>query len=658
MPVVATLGTLLGLLPGVVQVGDVVVIEGDDQITLRLGDGSYTLEDPATQDRAHYPALIAERFLASYPDEYDGIAIFTSFEYASSYSGVAICGEQVSGLGSSLAACPGTAGRLLSVTVLKNTSAYADPDFGDDSFVYVAAHEWGHSWVSFYPFRDPVTGAVSHELLSPDGAHWSMAAQSEGSFVGGVNWRDNGDGTLTMVDLSARYGSLDLYGMGLLAPAEVPPFFIVRRADGLPIDSAGAGITVTGTRLDLTIDDIIAAAGPRLPAWSGIPRRFRQAFVLVTEPGQTAADVMDQVALLERLRQLWEDRFADETRGRASMCTAVDGGCPASSAVVEDLRIEGVLDPGGAAMAVVTFRNNRLEPTTEATGRLEAVGAAPGLTLPPPHTLSAIPSGGQIEDRFPIAVTAAACGTTTTLVARGDVEGREWSRSLEVRPGLVEGPVEEFAADHGWQADADGTDTATAGRWGRGIPEWANGHGGPGDPAWFTGLGEHWFDGGVAGGATTLVSAAYDVSTVYRPVLRYFLYYNALDTTTGQFTPVDESHLRVEVSIDGGASYRLLQAVSGSLSGWVRQEVALDPVVEPDADTVRFRFIADDDLGAERIVVAGIDGVALLGQSDACRDETDPGGCGCHAGNDGPAVWLGPLAVLGLFRPSRRRRRQ
>ena len=44
----------------------------------------------------------------------------------------------------------------------------------------------------------------------------------------GYAWTDNGDGTFT-VDRAqpARYGNLDLYGMGLMPADEVPPFFFI-----------------------------------------------------------------------------------------------------------------------------------------------------------------------------------------------------------------------------------------------------------------------------------------------------------------------------------------------------------------------------------------------------------------------------------------------
>jgi large repetitive protein len=99
----------------------------------------------------------------------------------------------------------------------------------------------------------------------------------------------------------------------------VPPFFVVRAPAGTTVDPARdpeVGVSFTGTRKDVTVEDVVAALGPRRPATAAAPRGFRQAFVLVAvgEPA-AAADV----AKVEQIRAAWEPFFVRSTEGRGSV---------------------------------------------------------------------------------------------------------------------------------------------------------------------------------------------------------------------------------------------------------------------------------------------------------------------------------------------------
>ncbi|MGH9391734.1 MAG: FtsX-like permease family protein, partial [Vicinamibacteria bacterium] len=66
------------------------------------------------------------------------------------------------------------------------------------------------------------------------------------------------------VETVSRYSRLDLYLMGLAEASEVAPFFVVTGASatlfGEPLDNESTpreGIVITGTRTDLTIDEVI-----------------------------------------------------------------------------------------------------------------------------------------------------------------------------------------------------------------------------------------------------------------------------------------------------------------------------------------------------------------------------------------------------------------
>ena len=81
------------------------------------------------------------------------------------------------------------------------------------------------------------------------------------------------------------YPPLDQYLMGLRAPAEVPPRFPVR----IPVSDRECGpqigVSFNGHRRDIRVEEFIDAEGRRTPDHTVSQRRFRFAFLLVTQAG-------------------------------------------------------------------------------------------------------------------------------------------------------------------------------------------------------------------------------------------------------------------------------------------------------------------------------------------------------------------------------------
>jgi hypothetical protein len=130
---------------------------------------------------------------------------------------------------------------------------------------------------------------------------------------------DRGNGRFETVDFARGYSALDQYAMGLRTAAEVPPFFHVAVPDDFRPNRAfksssapEAGITFTGERRDVKIDDVVRAMGPRVPALG--PPVFRQAFVLVAD-GPDAATA-SRVATVARIRSRFGSYFDAATGGR------------------------------------------------------------------------------------------------------------------------------------------------------------------------------------------------------------------------------------------------------------------------------------------------------------------------------------------------------
>jgi hypothetical protein len=192
------------------------------------------------------------------------------------------------------------------------------------------AHEMGHRWAAF------VSAKVGDEAIPLGPTHWARGLQAvvpfpylrptEASIMGGGVWLDNFDGTYTQLDddyyvPATGYSYLDLYLMGLISPAEVPDFFILRNlvpagkdADGHPIFKAD--------RTKVTIRDVIAAEGPRVPDVGKSQRKFNTGMVIVVQHG--AAPSSELIERANGIRKQWMEYFSITTGRRASMTTNPD----------------------------------------------------------------------------------------------------------------------------------------------------------------------------------------------------------------------------------------------------------------------------------------------------------------------------------------------
>jgi hypothetical protein len=191
-------------------------------------------------------------------------------------------------------------------------------------------HEMGHRWAAF------ISAKVGGETIPlGDGAHWVMGLQAqvafpyqrptEASAMGGGVWQDNFDGTFTQLDdnyyvPATGWSHLDLYLMGLIAPSEVPDFFILRNLVAAGREATGRPI-FKADRTKITIQDVIAVEGPRLPDVDHSQKKFNTGMVVVVEHGTKPS-----LELIERtngIRLRWMDYWETTTGHRASMTTKV-----------------------------------------------------------------------------------------------------------------------------------------------------------------------------------------------------------------------------------------------------------------------------------------------------------------------------------------------
>jgi hypothetical protein len=311
--------------------GCIAVLEDDDGSIIDATDGSSISFTTA-----------AQRFYQTHGDDYDFLMFFPNFDHPHG-SFHQLVFNDIDGLGSGRPtgfnnrASYNAATRLQSINNYVNFTTFPnDPEArignNNDSTLSLLAQEVGHRWAAFARHA-----AGDDSLLGRSGSHWSyyFHAPSTGprggaSSLEGNAWMDNGDGTFTTLSQTDGFSELDQYLMGLRASSAVSPmWFIQSPSGGLGKASGGTPYrphieladTVNGTRVDITINDIIDANGARDPSAAESPKGLRQAFILLAEGG-TAVPQAD-IDQLDAVRTAWEGYFAQETDGLGSVDTCI-----------------------------------------------------------------------------------------------------------------------------------------------------------------------------------------------------------------------------------------------------------------------------------------------------------------------------------------------
>jgi hypothetical protein len=274
---------------------------------------------------------VTRRFLATHPDEFDNLIIFTdtqlltdAFAYQLSIS------NSLQGLNIpqfDYSSEYGTRGKLQSLCNMDALAKYPDDPrekvLGENSTVTVIGQEFGHRWLAFLEFRDH-TSRRSRALLGRDSAHWSFFFDSDGSVLEGNDIVDLGNGRFRTAAAVERYSLLDQYAMGLVDHIQVPPFHYVQSPTNVvPFRTATSapqvGVTFDGTRREVRMEDVIAVMGPRVPSAADSPRVYRQAFIYITSGGRTVE--RDEVQKVDRIRLAWEQFLSAATDSRMQVDT-------------------------------------------------------------------------------------------------------------------------------------------------------------------------------------------------------------------------------------------------------------------------------------------------------------------------------------------------
>lgn len=177
---------------------------------------------------------------------------------------------------------------------------------------YIMGQEFGHQWLAHSYFAN-AQGIRSNRMLGNECSHWSFYLHTGNSPMEGLPWVDNGDGTFTAETkpffqnraYDFEYSDLELYLMGFLPGERVAPFFLIEVPENArctlgqepnqpcPAPSNRAAgpaferITVPGRKVEITLRDVVAADGPRVPGFGEAPTAFNVSFILLKAPGET-----------------------------------------------------------------------------------------------------------------------------------------------------------------------------------------------------------------------------------------------------------------------------------------------------------------------------------------------------------------------------------
>lgn len=236
----------------------------DDSQLFQVGDSLSGTQPPDLRG-------IARRFYEHFPDDYDFLAVFTPVVSAGGILFHQDVRNDVQGIGKPLfdqTADYGSTGRLRGVSFHQMTGA--------GGLTHEVMHQWG-------VFLNP-----GLELGDGTG-HWG--AVNIPGYLQGLDFRHNPNGSYLIT--WTRFGGLDgsayeerrlppmeLYLMGLLSPEEVSDITVLEGVD--PNRVKAGEVVVPRSVRRVTIQEIIAQQGPRVPDSRAAPNSFHMAGILIT----------------------------------------------------------------------------------------------------------------------------------------------------------------------------------------------------------------------------------------------------------------------------------------------------------------------------------------------------------------------------------------
>lgn len=329
---------------------------------------------------------LAQKFYETHEDAYDYLVIYNNMDIGAGASALAYeATVRSSATGYGVAPADdgvqyGSPARLRSVMNMGELKNYPlDPDAlvplraaARDTPLTVLGHEAGHLFLAFASIPDP-DGANARPMIGFGGSHWSFVFNSEASLDEGEQIIDRTGGGFVTAAITQGYAPLDRYLMGFAPPSEVSDntMFVATGARYLtgasvsPLQHPQSDVAFTGTRLNISVNDVIQAMGRRTPDHTVAQRRFRFGFILLVEQGsQNSPLFTEAVQKVETYRAKFVAKYFEFSDKRATADTTLN-----RSVRLSLFPAAGVV-AGGSATATISVQ-------TPPTSNLAVTLAAP-----------------------------------------------------------------------------------------------------------------------------------------------------------------------------------------------------------------------------------------------------------------------------------------
>jgi len=212
------------------------------------------------------------QFYGYYHDDFDFVQVVFALPSWPANRYHAQVRQDVGGIGAALTnngAAFGSAAKLKGYTVFPIDTLF---DSGESAF----SHELGHQWINY--LKNPSLAGGSPHWPPSTMARGIMGLSIPGSGAGGdfpytITMTTSTTAHVTISTTTQEFSDLDLYLMGFIPASAVSPGIVIQ----------GSGCTdCTVPASQITIADVVAANGPRIPDSTAAQKSFRVATVVIS----------------------------------------------------------------------------------------------------------------------------------------------------------------------------------------------------------------------------------------------------------------------------------------------------------------------------------------------------------------------------------------
>lgn len=300
--------------------------------------------------------VITQEFYKQYPDNYDFLTIFPTFDIKNSFEMIAysdaiksdtrgICQPIVNYCKDKTCNFK----RLLNINFfVYKSSYYQDYLKNTNDLTDIIVHETAHYWSTGIPALKIFKGLnkscydTSIPLKQDQTNHWSEGLQMPEMAMDFLDystyWIDKGNGYYEfpyLYNAPMKFHPFDLYLMGLMSKEEIKNNF----PNGFPLLSnikdygkrdyeektlpdgqviAGGGYAVKAKLQNVSIDDVVkVAGGERVPSSKDSQKDFTMAFVILTDKNDPAPETLVQT--IEASAKIITDKWSYATNGLSTM---------------------------------------------------------------------------------------------------------------------------------------------------------------------------------------------------------------------------------------------------------------------------------------------------------------------------------------------------